>query len=71
MILEYRLFILIPQIEKNIRILMEKAAAEHGEKMAIHFGHDNLSLSYLGLNEKINQFGNGFCGSYKRGSYGR
>ena len=48
----------IPGIEQSIRSLVEKAAARYGEKKAIIFDHEDVSLTYRGLNEKVNQFAN-------------
>ena len=45
----------IPGLEKNIGVLLEKSAALHGEKTAIHFDHEGLSISYTGLNATVNQ----------------
>lgn len=60
----------IPGIEPNIRALLEKAAARHGEKKAIHFDQEGLSLSYRELNEKVNQFANGLRSvGIKRGDH--
>lgn len=46
----------IPGLEKNIGVLLEKAAAQHGDKTAIHFDFEALSFSYSGLNRRVNQF---------------
>ena len=48
----------IPGITPNIPALLEKAAAAYGDKTAIHFDHEELSLSYRQLNERVNQFAN-------------
>src|SRR4030042_3932765 len=50
--------IAIPGIEKNIRKTLEKAAAQYGEKVAIHFEYDDISFSYSELNKRVNQFAN-------------
>ena len=49
----------IPAIAPSIRALLEKAAARHGEKKAVHFDHEGVSLTYRELNEKVDQFANG------------
>jgi crotonobetaine/carnitine-CoA ligase len=48
----------ISGIEGNIRTTLEKAAARYGEKLAIQFEYDDVSLSYRELNERVNQFAN-------------
>ncbi len=47
-------------LEKNIGVLLERSAAQHGDKTAIHFDHEDLSISYLELNATVNRFANVF-----------
>ena len=48
----------VPKIEHSIRALLEKAAVRYGEKRAMHFDDEDLSLSFRELNERVNQFAN-------------
>lgn len=46
----------IEGIEKNIGDLLDKAAARHGDRPAIHFHHENVGFSFRRLNDRVNQF---------------
>jgi carnitine-CoA ligase len=48
----------IPEVESNIAILLEKSAARYGEKKAIIFEQEAMSLSYRELNENVNKYAN-------------
>ena len=45
-------------LENTIPILLDKNAAANPEKIAIHFDHENLTLTYEKLNKKVNQYAN-------------
>jgi len=60
----------IPEIESNIRALVEKVAVRYHEKPAIHFEYDGTSLSYRELNTRVNQFANVLrSGGVKKGDH--
>lgn len=42
----------------NISQLLEKNAKENGDKIAIHFNHENLTFTYGQLNDRVNQYSN-------------
>ncbi len=46
----------IPGLEKNIGILLEKAAALYGEKTLLHFPQEDVSFSYTGLNKTVDKY---------------
>ena len=48
----------IPEIEKNLGTLLEKATAEQGEKMLLHLDPAGISLSYRQFNELVNRCAN-------------
>ncbi|NQU64924.1 MAG: AMP-binding protein [SAR324 cluster bacterium] len=48
----------ISGITQNIGQLLEKATAGFGDKIAIHFIEENLSLTYKELNRQINRYAN-------------
>ncbi|MCP4751017.1 MAG: acyl--CoA ligase [Proteobacteria bacterium] len=50
----------IPGLEKNIGVLLEKSAAQHGAKKAMLFDHENTAFTYAELNTRVNQFANVF-----------
>ncbi|MCP4577648.1 MAG: acyl--CoA ligase, partial [Deltaproteobacteria bacterium] len=50
----------IPGLEKNIGVLLEKSAAQHGAKKAMLFDHENTVFTYAELNSRVNQFANVF-----------
>jgi crotonobetaine/carnitine-CoA ligase len=50
----------IPGLENNIGILLEKSAARHGDKKAIHFDQEDTFYSYTELNTMANQYANIF-----------
>jgi len=45
-------------IPKNMGELLEKAAAEHKNKTVIHFHHEDETISFEGLDKKVNQYAN-------------
>ncbi len=50
----------IPDLEKNIGVLLENSATLHGDKKAIHFDHENTFFSYKELNTLVNRYANVF-----------
>jgi len=46
----------IPDLEKNIGRLLEKAADRYEEKELLHFHHEEVSISYRQMNNKANQY---------------
>ena len=46
----------IPDLEKNIGSLIEKAAKKYGNKKLLHFHHENVSFSYRQINDMANQY---------------
>jgi acyl-CoA synthetase (AMP-forming)/AMP-acid ligase II len=46
----------IPDLEKNIGSLLEKAAEKYGEKKLLHFHHEDVSFSYHQMNDTVNQY---------------
>ena len=46
----------IPDLEKNIGKLLEKAAEKYGEKKLLHFHHEDVSFTYRQMNAMVNQY---------------
>lgn len=51
---------LLPDIERNIGVLLEQSAVKYGDKKAFHFDHDDCSFSYKDLNAVVNRYANTF-----------
>ncbi len=48
----------IPGMKKNIGGLLEQAASDFGDRVAVYFEHDDSRISYRDLNRTVNRYAN-------------